>query len=118
MQTSLQNRLKEFIENCDTVTCENSQQACKIPKRPIANYAGIAKFKTACQKIQYQRKNLLITYFSLCSMWSPSSSTTKHRRFFQAKMFLRISPTEISSYDKKNILSFNACSVNLSLIPR
>ena len=46
--------LKEFIGNCDTVTCENSQQACKIPKRSVVYYASIAKFKTECQKIQYQ----------------------------------------------------------------
>ena len=51
-------------------------------------------------------------------MWSPFSSTTKRRRFFQAEMFLRISPTDISSHDKEIILSFDACSVNLSLIPQ
>ena len=83
------------------VTLRYPQQVCKIPKRSIAYYAGIAKFKTACQKIQYQRKNLLITYFSLCSMRSPSSSTTKRRCFCQTEMFLHISPTDISSNDKK-----------------
>ena len=93
------------IENCYTVTLGYRQQVCKIPKRSIANSAGRAKFKTACQKIQYQRKNRLITYFSLCSMWSPSSSTTKRRRFCEAEMFLRISPTDISSNDKKKLSS-------------
>ena len=46
-------------------------------------------------------KHTLITYFSLCSMWSPSSSTTKRRHFCQAVLFLCISPTDISSNDKK-----------------
>ena len=61
----------EFIENVYTVTGGYSQQVCKIPKRLIANYAGIAKFKTACQKIQYQRKNLLITYVFLPLIFLP-----------------------------------------------
>ena len=101
-----------FIKICYTVTGGYSQQISKLPKRLIANNAGIAKFKTACQKIQYQMKNMLLVYFSLCSMWPP----------FHLRLNLGVSSKQKCFYVFLSLIippmTKKLCSLNLSLIPR